>query len=76
LDILTRQNGYLVIQPGLLDLGSYFAQQPWYRLGLSNYGEEVGVITPARNDVLVQVLGYPRPGKLTLVHAQIEALSP
>jgi hypothetical protein len=26
--------------------------------------------------VLVQVFGYPRPGKLALVHAQIEALSP
>jgi hypothetical protein len=59
-----------------LDLGSYFTQQPWYRLGLSDYWEEVGVITPTWNDVLVQVFGYPRPGKLALVHAQIEALSP
>jgi hypothetical protein len=43
---------------------------------LGDYRKEVGVITPARNDVLVKVLGYTRPSQLPLVHAQVETLSP
>ena len=37
--------------------------------------EEVGVCRPARNDVLVQVIGDTRAGDSALVHADIEAFA-
>jgi hypothetical protein len=69
------KSGNLLVHPSLLNLCSNLTQEPWYRLSLSDYWKEIGVIGPARDNVLVKVLSDPRSGKLTLIHSQIETLS-
>jgi hypothetical protein len=41
---------------------------------LSDYWKEIGVVGPARNNVLVKVLSDSRSSNLTLIHSQIETL--
>jgi hypothetical protein len=70
------KSGNLLVQPSLLNLCSNLTQEPWYRLSFSNYRKEIGVVGPTRNNVLVKVLSDSRSSKLTLIHSQIETLSP
>src|SRR4051794_25937687 len=59
--------------PRLHETGPHVLQQHRQCLGPGDDGQEVGVATPPRHDVLVQVGGDSGTGDGALVHAEVEA---
>jgi ribosomal protein L18 len=61
--------------PSLSDFGSNFAKQSRQGLSFGDDRKEVGVVSPTRHDVLVQVARYARSGDLTLIHSNVESVA-
>jgi hypothetical protein len=63
-----------IVEPGVSDFNANIAKKLRQSLGLSDYREEIRVITPPGHDMLVQMRGNTRPCYLTLVHTNVEAV--
>jgi hypothetical protein len=60
-------------RPDLGEARPHVLEEQRQRLGLADDRQEVGVASPPRHDVLVQVGGHPRAGDPALVHPDVEA---
>ena len=64
--------GSLRVLPRLREEGTGVGQQLGQRLRRTDHGDEVGVPGPARDDVLVEVVGQRPPGRSAQVDAHVE----
>ena len=64
------------VDPVVSNCFSNLTEQSGHCFCLGDDWEEIGVISPARDYVLVKVLRYTRSGDLSLIHPDVKPVGP